>query len=152
VLLMVRAERPGDRWSGQVSLPGGHAELVDEDLRATARRETLEEVGVVLTERDSVGQLPSVQARARGRRLPMLITPFTFALRERPQLALGPEAADAFWLPLERAREGEFDTEHRYREGELVHRLPGWRFGDRTIWGLTHGMLQQLLRATVSST
>ena len=40
ILLMRRAQREGDRWSGQIGLPGGHAEDFDEDLVATARRES----------------------------------------------------------------------------------------------------------------
>ena len=39
LLLMRRAERDGDRWSGQVSMPGGREEAADADLVATAVRE-----------------------------------------------------------------------------------------------------------------
>ena len=46
VLLMRRAIREGDRWSGQIGLPGGHEEDFDASLESTARRESLEEVGV----------------------------------------------------------------------------------------------------------
>src|SRR4051812_5040072 len=49
VLLMKRAERAGDPWSGHISLPGGGYQASDGDLRVTAIRETREELGVELT-------------------------------------------------------------------------------------------------------
>src|SRR5262249_36046360 len=80
VLLMRRSEREGDRWSGQIGLPGGHADALDEDLLATARREAREEVGLDLAQSARLlGSLAPVQAKARGYLLPMWITPFVFA-------------------------------------------------------------------------
>jgi 8-oxo-dGTP pyrophosphatase MutT (NUDIX family) len=48
VLLIERAQRDGDPWSGHMALPGGHVEPSDSDLGATAERETFEEVGLDL--------------------------------------------------------------------------------------------------------
>jgi 8-oxo-dGTP pyrophosphatase MutT (NUDIX family) len=45
MLLIRRAERGDDPWSGQMGLPGGRRHATDPDLRHTAVRETLEEVG-----------------------------------------------------------------------------------------------------------
>lgn len=46
LLLIERSIRPGDRASGQVSLPGGHVEPSDTTLADTALRECREEVGL----------------------------------------------------------------------------------------------------------
>lgn len=145
VLLMRRAERDGDRWSGQIGLPGGHAEEEDETLEGTARRESVEEVGVDPGAEGGrpFGALPHVQARARGERLELFITPFVFHHPAPAEPALGPEASEAFWLPLEPALSGALDEPLRYEHQGVVHRLPSWQFEGRTIWGMTHGILRR---------
>src|SRR5262245_34151321 len=48
ILLIRRAERPTDLWSGHMAFPGGRRSPEDRDLLATAVRETEEEVGLDL--------------------------------------------------------------------------------------------------------
>ncbi|MGH7524260.1 MAG: NUDIX domain-containing protein, partial [Gemmatimonadales bacterium] len=48
LLLIRRAEREGDPWSGHLALPGGRRQESDSDLLATATRETREETGIHL--------------------------------------------------------------------------------------------------------
>jgi 8-oxo-dGTP pyrophosphatase MutT (NUDIX family) len=146
VLLMRRAERAGDRWSGQISLPGGHVEPTDQDAVAAAIRETREEVGLDLArDAEVLGELSPIQAMARGRRVDLWITPVVFLYRGQGTLELGPEADDAFWLPVGPVRRGELDAEHRYEHEGLVYPLPSWRFGERVVWGLTHRILGEVL-------
>jgi 8-oxo-dGTP pyrophosphatase MutT (NUDIX family) len=146
VLLMQRAERATDRWSGHVSLPGGNASPGDADLRATAIRETHEEVGLDLARcARPLGRLDAVQAVARGKVLPMTITPFVFALVEDEPLILGPEADAAFWLPLVDAARGALDGTYEWRIGPAPLSLPCWKFDGRVVWGLTYKMLDALL-------
>jgi 8-oxo-dGTP pyrophosphatase MutT (NUDIX family) len=147
VLLMRRAERASDRWSGQIGLPGGHADALDPDLVATVLRETREEVGLDLrVEAERAGELPPVQAKARGELLPLWITPFVFLGRGALAPIPGPEAVEVFWFPLERARAGELAWTHRYRRGEEERVLPAWRLDERVVWGLTYEILSGFLR------
>jgi 8-oxo-dGTP pyrophosphatase MutT (NUDIX family) len=146
VLLMRRVERIGDRWSGQISLPGGHVEPTDADVVAAAIRETREEVGLDLAhDTEVLGELTPLQALARGRRVDLWITPVVFLYSGAGALTLGPEADDAFWLPLGAVRRGELDAEHRYEHEGTIHPLPSWRFGERVVWGLTHRILGEVL-------
>lgn len=148
-LLMKRAEREGDRWSGQIGFPGGHEEPDDADLVATARRESVEEVGVDPggDGATTFGRMPSFQARARGARIPLYITPIVFHRAEPEPPTLGPEAAEAFWLPLAAARSGELDRPFRYEHEGVIHKLPSYHFEGRTIWGMTQGILRRLLES-----
>lgn len=146
VLLMRRAFRETDPWSGQIGLPGGHAEEEDEDLIATARRESVEEVGIDPMAGENalyLGSLPALQATSRARRLPLFITPIVFHRLEVEEPVCGPEADEAFWLPMRTAVSGTLDADHRYEHEGLVRKLPSWRFEERTIWGLTHGILNR---------
>jgi 8-oxo-dGTP pyrophosphatase MutT (NUDIX family) len=147
VLLMRRAEREGDRWSGQIGLPGGHADAEDADLYATALREVREEVGLDLA-RDArlVGKLRPVQAKARGDLFHLWITPFVFCSSAELEPRPGPEAVETFWFPLARARSGELAWTHRYMRGDEERVLPAWRDGERVVWGLTYEILSGFLR------
>lgn len=145
-MLMRRSLSEGDRWSGQVCLPGGKEEAGDSDLVATARRETHEELGVELHRCGRyVGALDDVQAVARGRLLTTVISPHVFTQLEAPSISLSEEAAHAFWLPLGPAARGELDSKYQYGAGASTLYLPCWRFEDEVVWGLTHKMLHALL-------
>jgi len=147
VLLMRRAERDGDRWSGQISLPGGHADAGDADLLATALREVSEEVGLDLARGARlVGKLQPVQAKARGQLYQMWIRPFVFCSTAELEPRPGPEAVETFWFPLARARSGELAWTHRYMRGDEERVLPAWRDGERVVWGLTYEILSSFLR------
>lgn len=60
VVFIKRAARVGDRWTSHVALPGGKRDPEDADDGATAIRETVEEIGLDLTDDSvvSVGNLP----------------------------------------------------------------------------------------------
>jgi len=146
ILLMRRVDRPGDRWSGHVSFPGGMAEARDADLVATAVRETREEVGLDLdVHATRVGRMDDQVAIAHGRTLPMAITPYVFAVNGDPTLTLGPEAREVFWLPMAAVMSGAIDGVRPYKMAGVEHKLPAWLVGEHVVWGLTHRMITRLL-------
>ncbi len=147
LLLMRRAERLGDRWSGQISLPGGMASPDDAHTRATAVRETLEEVGLDLRAHGVLlGRSDDQIAMAKGRKLPLAITPWVFHVAEPPPLQLNEEAEATFWLPLAPLVVGAYDDVYDYELAGMHHRLPAWRFEHYVVWGLTHRMISRLLQ------
>jgi hypothetical protein len=52
ILMIKRAEREGDPWSGHMAFPGGRMDKTDANGYAVAVRETSEEVGLALGPQD----------------------------------------------------------------------------------------------------
>jgi 8-oxo-dGTP pyrophosphatase MutT (NUDIX family) len=99
LLLIRRAERAGDPWSGHMGLPGGRRDPGDPDLLTTAIREVLEEVGVRLAPEHLLGTLDDVAPRTPVLP-PVAVRPFVFALPEPPPLQPNAEIAAAGWVAL----------------------------------------------------
>src|SRR6266571_6109644 len=96
-LLVQRAEREGDPWSGQIGLPGGRVKPV-ESPRAALHREVEEEVGIKLEE---VGvELGSLSTGHPMRRIEMRVQPWVFGLSVKPKVSIGSEIASSFWVNL----------------------------------------------------
>ena len=149
LLLIRRAERSGDPWSGHMALPGGHADATDADLLATALRETREEVGLDLTAHELLGALDEHAAHAQGRFTGLVIAPYVFALRGEVEPRINHEVAELLWAPLSPMARGELDAvKELRRDGQLV-RLPGFQVGEHVVWGLTHRVLQSLFSVLV---
>lgn len=137
VLVIGRARRPGDPWSGDAAFPGGKCEDQDADVVATARRETEEEVGITLPA-TPVGQLDEIG----GRRHPGHVTPIVFRVPERlPFVLETTEVASAHWVPLSVL----VDPDRRTRTPTRYGPFPAWTHEDLTIWGMTHSILQGFL-------
>ncbi len=138
-LLIRRAEREGDPWSGHMALPGGRWEPGDADLFATACREAWEETGVRLEQAHCLGELDDVAPRLESRQR-FAVRPFVFHLPHFPEVIPGPEVAFHAWTELEvlRRAPGQSKAQHGGREllvpGRLLH--GGW------VWGLTHYVLE----------
>jgi 8-oxo-dGTP pyrophosphatase MutT (NUDIX family) len=142
VLLMKRTERPTDPWSGHISLPGGGHHATDPNLLVTAIRETQEELGLSLAHDQLLGSLAPLSPRAAGP-AGLQVTPFVFATLEIPEPVCGPEADCAFWLPLDPARAGRFESAYVYPGTQMT--FPAWSFEGHVIWGLTRRILEDLL-------
>lgn len=149
ILLIRRAEREGDPWSGHMGLPGGRMDATDEDILATAIRETREEVGIDLARTATLlGQLDDLPAVARGKPVDLVITPFVFvlAVAADPELTVNDEVAEVLWAGLGPLARGERPTTMSYSyEGRRVD-LPAHDVGGRIVWGLTYRILEMLFQ------
>jgi 8-oxo-dGTP pyrophosphatase MutT (NUDIX family) len=143
LLLIRRAERAGDPWSGHMALPGGRQAPDDPDLFTTAVRETAEAVGLVLVRGDLIGTLDDVVPRTPVLP-PIAVRPHVFALGRRPRLSLNPEVAAARWVPLDVLLHpemyGSVEVEIRGESREF----PAYRVDDAIVWGMTERILSSL--------
>lgn len=81
LLFIKRADRDGDKWSSHVAFPGGRRDEHDEDGMYTAMRETWEEIGIDLAEKEflQIGHLEDREITSSlGKRLLMILSPYVF--------------------------------------------------------------------------
>jgi 8-oxo-dGTP pyrophosphatase MutT (NUDIX family) len=146
-IVIHRAHRRGDPWSGHMALPGGREQPGDHDLFATAVRETREEVGVDLGRGGRLlGPLDDLRAIGRGHLLDLIIRPFVCAVDAPVTLTPNTrEVQSAFWIPLASLRRHDARGTHRHtlHGQQLEH--PAFVYGGHTIWGLTHRILTGFL-------
>lgn len=145
LLLIRRAERVGDPWSGQMGLPGGRRDLVDADLVATAVRETREEIGVDLSGAELLGQLddlaPTIEHLPR-----MLVRPYVFSLPAQPPLELSDEVAVTIWTSLEKLSQSVVEETVQVRDWS--RQVTGYRLGAHLVWGMTERILSPFMELT----
>lgn len=146
ILMIKRAEREGDPWSGHMAFPGGRMDSTDANGYAVAVRETEEEVGLSLDERDEcIGRLSDLSARPHRGTFGMAVSPFVFRLDREVRFTPNYEVAEVVWVPLEFLA----DTDNReemiwsYKGARMP--VPCYRFEGRCIWGLSLMMLDELL-------
>lgn len=143
VLLIHRAAREGDPWSGHMALPGGRQASTDRDVIHTAARETLEEVGIdVERGGELIGCLDELHAVSRDRPLDMVISPTVWHLRDACELVLHPrEVAAAMWIPLSYLVSPDARGSYRRTLDGIDSDFPAFVYTSHTIWGLTHRIL-----------
>ena len=140
IILIRRAERADDPWSGQIAFPGGRYETRDRDLEATAIRETREETGVDLSSAERLGALDDLYPRTSVLP-PVVVRPFVFALARRAALVPSDEVQRAFWLPLARLAEPGVSREVTVTLRGAARVLPAYMVDGEMIWGMTERIL-----------
>jgi 8-oxo-dGTP pyrophosphatase MutT (NUDIX family) len=147
LLLIQRATRDDDPWSGHMAFPGGRRDPGDADVIATAMRETREEVGLDLAaDAEPAGRLDELRAIARHRPLDLVISPVVFVLRHPTPLTLSArEVESAVWVPLSFFTSPTARATYRRTLDGIASEYPAFRYERYTIWGLTHRILQGFL-------
>jgi len=144
LLLIRRAERLGDPWSGHMAFPGGRRASTDESLLHTAMRETAEEVGLALTADRCIGVLDDVAPRTPVLP-PIAVRPYVFSLPDRPVLTPNPEVAAIQWVTLdELLHPATYHMVHIEIQGgrRLVE---AFQLKHAVVWGMTERILSNLL-------
>lgn len=127
--------------SNQISLPGGKAENTDVDIKATAVRETHEEVGVVPSSLHVVKQLSQVYIPPSN----FLVNPFLGYVDEQPVfIKQETEVARIIEVPvsdlLDESLVFETPMKTSYAERILV---PAFKLRGYTVWGATAMVLSE---------
>jgi len=141
LLLMRRAAREGDPWSGQIGLPGGRFDVSDASLEHTALRETFEEVGVDLRRDGAVlGQLDELRPRTPVLP-PIIVRPFVCALHGEANIVTNHEVAELRWVRLGLLFHPETRVRTSVRVRDIQMKVDAYQLGDFTVWGMTERIL-----------
>lgn len=141
-VLFTRRTDTVEHHKGQISLPGGSVDTGDEDARATALRETEEELGIAPAQVEILGALNDVYTVVSG----FVITPFVGLIPYPLPLRVNPhEIAEVLTVPLAIFRDpGRLRVEEREREGERLT-VYFYDHGPHEIWGATGRIMKDFV-------
>lgn len=128
--------------SGQIAFPGGKVEETDRDIIHTALREANEEVGVVMEHVEVIGQLSDVYIPVSN----FLVSPVIGFVDYTPRfIAEEREVAEIVELKLSLLiQTEELSSDNIKLSNGLKLEVPTFQFNQKTIWGATALMLNEL--------
>lgn len=145
ILFILRAEYPGDPWSGNIAFPGGHIEIGDETTRAAAERETFEEIAIDLQKEEFLGRLDDVA----GAHLPVIVSCFAYVINEATPIFPNQEINETFWVPLANLADPNRQRRHviSFRGEELERPAIDLLGPGRTVlWGITYRLVSHFMQ------
>lgn len=141
ILLIRRAERADDPWSGQIGLPGGRVRKSDPSTKDALRREVEEEVSIDL---DIVAyELGPLSISSPMRNLDVKVQPWVFGLYRQPPVKVGQEVQEAFWVSLTSLPSLRSSAEIEIRG--MRRTVDAFLINGHVVWGFTHRVLNELL-------
>lgn len=146
ILMIKRAEREGDPWSGHMAFPGGRMDKTDVNGFGVAIRETEEEVGLMLGPEDEcIGRLSDLNAKPNRGAFGMAVSPFVFRLDREVTFTINYEVAEVIWVPLAFLLDQDNREEMTWKYKGVSIAVPCYRYQGRCIWGLSLMMLDELM-------
>jgi 8-oxo-dGTP pyrophosphatase MutT (NUDIX family) len=142
VLLIKRAYRADDPWSGQVAFPGGKAQEEDSTLKETAIRETREEVGIDLgQDADFLGYFTPFRTHTGT----LDVLPAVFLSKKDVEVRPNEEVSSYQWVKLEKLTAQRVRSSYRIDAGGQTRMMPALLVDGYVVWGLTHRIISSLL-------
>jgi len=143
VLFTKRTDRV-KHHKGDISFPGGVVDEGDEDMEATALRETFEEIGLHRENVEILGKLDDAFTVSSGYLITPIVAeiahPYPFSINEE-------EIEELIEIPLKAFLDQDRWIEEIYPDGNK--KVSGYRFEyeGRIIWGATARIMRQFLDA-----
>ncbi len=146
LLMIRRAKKKGDPWSGDMGFPGGRfSNVEDKSIYETAIRELYEETGVEVNDGiENIGRLSELLTRAHEKPVPMIITPFVFKVNKLPVFKRNTEIEELIWIPLSYFFNQQNRNTMVIKKGKLKWGFPSYIYDKKCIWGLSLAMIDEL--------
>jgi len=142
VLLIKRADRAGDPWSGQIAFPGGKSQEGDGTAEGTATREAREEMGIDLQkDADFLGYFGSFRTHSGT----LEVIPAIFLVRKEVEVYPNEEVSTYRWVKLEELVAERSRSTIKIESGGQTREAPALLVDGFTVWGLTHRVILSLL-------
>ena len=144
IFFIKRAVNARDPWSGQIAFPGGGQEEQDKDIVATACRETIEEVGILINEQMLIGRLDDLQGSSRGKQVDLTVSCFVFYLDTPQKTTHNMEVGESIWVSIgdlmDPRRVTQVQTDYSDSPYPAVRLEAG-----KVLWGLTYRFVERFL-------
>ena len=138
--LMVRTQNENDRHSGQISLPGGSREPLDQSFGQTARRETSEEMGIHPNYIRLIRPISPMYIPPSN----FYVHPFISYTGKNPQFTLQEsEAKELIEFPVRSILSLQEAPQMRTLAQSRGHEVPVIEFQGHLIWGATSMILSE---------
>ena len=146
MLMIRRAIRDGDPWSGHMGFPGGRRDPGDQSNLGCALRETEEELGVDLLHcATQLGELTDVNTGWRADRPEMLVTPFVFQVNDVPVMSPNDEVDEVVWIPLHFLMQPDQREPMVWEWKGQQMETDSYLYASYRIWGLSLMMIDEML-------
>ena len=146
-LIFTRRASHMSTHSGEVAFPGGKRDEEDQDLIATALRESYEEIALLPDNVKIIGTLGPVISRF-GIKVVPYIGAVTGELELKPNIS---ELDRIFTVPLDFFADQENLQYNQLSMDGQPYTMPSYQFGEYHIWGLTAIMLAEFLNVALKT-
>ena len=126
--------------AGQISFPGGKMDISDISIENTARRETMEEIGLNIKPREILGKMSTWETRTG-----FLITPVLGFISDPPKMRKNiSEVEEIFEVPINYLMNPKNHKIEKRRFEKKSYEFFAIQYLDYYIWGATAGLIINL--------
>jgi 8-oxo-dGTP pyrophosphatase MutT (NUDIX family) len=139
--IMIKRASDESVHSGQIAFPGGKYEDTDSSLIYTAIRESQEEIGLIPSTVEVIGQLSDLYIPPSN----FMVTPFIGFLKQKPEFIINEEVDKVLIFSLSELLNPLIRTEQEIQHRKVLFKVPCFKLGGETVWGATAMMLAEFI-------